>query len=108
MFFEPLSCETRRKKSPAKKIKMAETKSETKPSEQHKLNKAWSLWYKGIAGGGKGNADDWDCGTLAYTFDTAENFWSMYNNVTAPSKVLYAHVSNRCHPDANFKCFFVF
>ena len=41
----------------------------------------------GKSAGSKPSADDWDCGTLAFTFNTAESFWAMYNNVTPASKL---------------------
>ena len=42
-------------------------------------------------GGNKGGAGKgkWDgsCGTKAYTFDTAEDFWCLYNNIKRASQI---------------------
>lgn len=57
----------------------------------HKLEKTWSFWFKGCKPAGKGGAGKgkWDgsCGTKAYTFDTAEDFWCLYNNIKRASQI---------------------
>jgi hypothetical protein len=39
--------------------------------------------FKGgkLAPGAKASPDDWDCGTLAFTFNSVESFWRMYEAV---------------------------
>jgi translation initiation factor 4E len=61
----------------------------------HKLEKTWALWFKGgkpaggKGGGGGGKVGQWDgsCGTKAFTFNTAEDFWCMYNNIHRASQL---------------------
>ena len=66
--------------------RMRRTRSDA--ATPHPLQKPWCLWFKGgKAAGQKASADDWDCGTLAFTFSTAEDFWCMYNNITPASKL---------------------
>lgn len=55
------------------------------------MEKTWSFWFKGCKPAGKGGAGKgkWDgsCGTKAYTFDTAEDFWCLYNNIKRASQI---------------------
>eukprot|EP00218_Dolichomastix_sp_CCMP3274_P002400 CAMPEP_0170161960 /NCGR_PEP_ID=MMETSP0033_2-20121228/76842_1 /TAXON_ID=195969 /ORGANISM="Dolichomastix tenuilepis, Strain CCMP3274" /LENGTH=198 /DNA_ID=CAMNT_0010399585 /DNA_START=58 /DNA_END=654 /DNA_ORIENTATION=- len=57
-------------------------------SKKHPLEHTWSLWYDNPAG--KQKQSTWGSTLrMVYTFNTVEDFWCLYNNIVAPSKLIH-------------------
>lgn len=53
---------------------------------KHPLMNKWTLWFTKPPSGGKGGADNWaDLLKKVVTFDSVEEFWGIYNNITKTS-----------------------
>lgn len=53
---------------------------------KHPLMNKWTLWFTKPAPGGKSGGDNWaDLLKEVVTFDSVEEFWGIYNNITKTS-----------------------
>ncbi|KAF8428310.1 translation initiation factor eIF 4e-like domain-containing protein [Tirmania nivea] len=53
---------------------------------KHPLMNKWTLWFTKPASGGKSGGDNWaDLLKNVVTFDSVEEFWGIYNNITKTS-----------------------
>ncbi|MCL7039600.1 hypothetical protein MKW94_025130 [Papaver nudicaule] len=57
------------------------------PNQPHPLEHSWTFWFDNPAAKGKGAA--WGNSLRSvHTFATVEEFWSLYNNIHKPSKLI--------------------
>ena len=64
-----------------------ETASAPDFTQKHPLEHTWTLWYDNPKGQGQGQATWGQTLRSVYTFNTIEDFWCLYNNVLAPSRL---------------------
>eukprot|EP01119_Soliformovum_irregulare_P004235 TRINITY_DN15243_c0_g1_i1.p1 TRINITY_DN15243_c0_g1~~TRINITY_DN15243_c0_g1_i1.p1 ORF type:complete len:219 (-),score=47.51 TRINITY_DN15243_c0_g1_i1:60-716(-) len=58
------------------------------PDTSHPLKHSWTLYYDAPQSNSRTNAASWgDTIKQVYSFETVEDFWRMYNNVTLPSQL---------------------
>eukprot|EP00798_Chlamydomonas_sp_ICE-L_P013087 gene13087-3615_t len=71
---------------PVEKVAAGEDGAETVPSEKHKLENKWTLWFDNPQTKQTMNKYGQTLRPVL-TFDTVEDFWSVYNNIRTPGQL---------------------